>query len=301
MKILIGHAEKENTGVTVIIAPEGAVAGVDVRGGAPGTRETDLLRTGNTVEKIHAVALCGGSAYGLAAADGIMKYLSERNIGFKAGRHIVPIVPAAVIFDLDHPVSPAAATPPQRGIKVAYPDADLGYKACVNAKEDYFESGRLGAGKGATIGKFMGIPSHGGIGCATVKLGNIITTAIIVCNAAGDIYDMDTGKVISGAHDGQGNFIDQYKTVLGGAIPADKRGQNTTIGAIITNATLTKEQANKAAAYAHDGLAMSIRPVHTMMDGDTLFCLSREEVTADFNLILLTAAEAVRQAVIASV
>jgi len=289
MQILIGHSEKATTGVTVILAPEGAVAGVDVRGSAPGTRETDLLRPGNRVEKIHAVALCGGSAYGLAATDGVMKYLSERGIGVNVGKHIVPIVPAAVIFDIN-------------GDTLVYPDAETGYRACENAAPDNFISGKVGAGKGATVGKFMGLPQASGVGCATVRHGKIVTTAVIVNNAVGDVYDMDSGRVLAGARDAQGNLIDQYKTILAyGATATAAEGFNTVIGAVITNAVLTKEQANKAAAIAHDGLAMSVRPTHTMADGDTLFCLSRAEITADFNLVLLTAEEAVRLAIINSI
>jgi L-aminopeptidase/D-esterase-like protein len=260
-----------------------------VRGSAPGTRETDLLRTGNLVEKLHAVVLAGGSAFGLEAACGVMEYLSERNIGFRAGAHAVPIVPAAVIFDINTD-------------KLVYPDKKTGYEACLNAKEGNYISGRVGAGTGATVGKMAGVPSAGGVGCASVTIGNIVTTAVIVCNAAGDIYDAGDGRVISGARGADGGLIDAYNAALKLGSARMPAGTNTTVGAVITNAALTKEYANKLAAVAHDGLAMSIRPVHTMADGDTIFGLSTGEIAdADINLVLLSAVEAVRLAVLGSV
>lgn len=290
--IKIGHCNNDFTGVTVVICEDGATGGVDCRGGAPGTRETDLLSSQNTVDKINAVALCGGSAFGLAAADGVMRYLAERKVGFAAGNVKVPIVPGAVIFDIN-------------GDDIIYPDSEMGYTAAKNAAEDNQEQGSVGAGKGATVGKLLGpaFAAKGGVGLATVKTAHAEVQAIIVVNAFGHIFDSETGKVIAGAKMPDGSFVETDKFMLQNDILAfmKKFGANTTIGVVMTDAKLTKTQANKLASVAHNGLALSIKPVHTMLDGDTLFTMSTGKVEEEFNVLCVAAVEAVRKAVINAV
>lgn len=280
------------TGCTVVLCDHGAVAGVDVRGSAPGTRETDLLRPMNLVERVHAVLLTGGSAFGLAAADGVMRFLEERGIGFDAAVATVPIVPAAVIFDL------AVGDPAVR------PDAAMGYAACVAASGGEVEEGTTGAGTGATVGKLLGPLSamKGGVGTWAVRLpGGVIVGALVVVNAFGDVIDDRTGVILAGARDpATGRFLNTAAALL---TAADVPGfaANTTLGVVATNAALTKEQACKIAQVAHDGLARVISPVHTMYDGDAIFALSTGSAKA--NLISLGAAaeravaEAVKRAV----
>ncbi|MBR1747526.1 MAG: P1 family peptidase [Clostridia bacterium] len=283
--IEIGHAQDEYTGVTAILAKNGAVAGVDVRGGAPGTRETDLLKTEKTVEKINAVVLAGGSAYGLAASCGVMDYLKENKIGYAMGKKVVPIVSGAVIYDLNDK-------------EYHYPDQKMGYLACQNAdREPSF--GQVGAGKGATVGKLRGFKycCKSGIGAYTVKAaGGLVVTAIVVVNAFGDVVD-ETGKIIAGAK-GKDGFIDTEKTLVGGDLGKLLFGTNTTIGCVLTNAKIDKRGANKIASVAHYGLARSIRPVHTDYDGDTLFCMSTAKVPVlNFAILQSAAVLAVENAV----
>ena len=290
-KFLIGHETDldHGTGVTVILAKEGAIGGVSVRGAAPGTRETDLLRPMNTVQHVHAVVLAGGSAFGLDAASGVMKYLHEQKIGFQAGTHLVPIVTSAVIFDLNYK-------------DFAYPDAQMGYIAAKNARCDHTLQGHIGAGCGATIGKILG-PEHaakGGLGSATLQLKEgVIITAIVIVNAVGDIYN-HAGEFVAGVKHPKG--LSTVDLLLDGATNThDVLGQNTTIGCILTNAKLTKEAVNKLADIAHDGLALAIKPVHTTFDGDTMFALSSNEVEADFLTLQTACVQVVQQAIINAV
>jgi L-aminopeptidase/D-esterase-like protein len=285
--VLAGHYTdaQSQTGCTVVLLGSGAVAGVDVRGSAPGTRETDLLRPTNAVQQAHALLLSGGSAYGLAAADGVMCWLEEHGFGFDTGAVIVPIVPAAVLFDL------------AVGSALIRPDAAAGYQACQNASGNLAQ-GRVGAGTGAMIGKAAGMQraAHGGFGTASIVLpGGVIVSAGIAVNALGDIYDHTTGRKIAGMQGGS------VSDVLMSGRGLDFSAQNTTIGIVGTNAALTKEQANKLAAVGQDGIALCVRPAHTMFDGDTVFAFGTGEKTSDFNAILTAGAEAVARAVINAV
>ena len=289
--ILVGQAQNEQamTGVTVVLAgQEGATIGADVRGAAPGTRETDLCKPENTVDKAHAVVLSGGSAFGLASATGVMEYLEQQNIGVDMGVCHVPIVPAAVVFDL------------MVGDGHIRPDAAMGMEACKAASEEVVQ-GAVGAGTGATVGKMVPgvIPARGGVGTASMKLpGGVTVGAIVVVNACGDVYDPRDGKPIGFGRMPDGTPI-LCENLLYGAVPATDTpkiphttGQNTTIGVIATDAVLTKAQAKRLATCAHDGLARAIRPVHTQMDGDTIFGLATGRVDADVNQIQLGAAAA---------
>lgn len=260
--IRIGHADNGKTGVSVIISESGCVGGVCVRGGAPGTHETDLLHNDKMMQKINAVALCGGSAYGLGAIAGIMEYLCRKDIGYKVEDKVVPIIPGAVIYDLN-------------GKEYTYPDFDMGYAAAEASYEGNINSGFVGAGIGATVGKIRGIKNadRGGLGIATVKAEGLIVTAIMVVNALGDIYDHNN-QIIAGARDCKGNFLNTEKTILDGDYLRLIMGTNTTIGCILTDAKLTKTEANRLADIAHNGLARSIKPVHTQYDGDTIFCMA---------------------------
>jgi L-aminopeptidase/D-esterase-like protein len=293
--IEVGHAQDfhAKTGCTVVISREGAVGGVDVRGSAPGTRETDLMRPMNLVERVHAVVLCGGSAFGLAAASGVMRYLEEQGIGFDTGVAKVPIVAGAVIFDLGY------------GDWRVRPDERMGYEACLNASTGDVPQGSVGAGTGATVGKILGMEGcmKGGVGTSSIRLpGGIVVGAIVVVNALGDVVEPGTGRILAGARDPKtGKFINTWKFILEGNAIKDAEAGNTTIGVVATNAYLTKEQANKVAAMAHDGLALTIRPVHTMLDGDTLFALSTGEIECDVNVIGTAAAEAIARAVVNAV
>ncbi|HWR23629.1 MAG TPA: P1 family peptidase [Feifaniaceae bacterium] len=286
--ILLGHwtDEQAKTGCTAILCPKGAVAGVDVRGAAPGTRETDLLRGYNLVERVHAVMLSGGSAYGLDAASGAMQYLEERGIGLDVGVGVVPVVPAAVLFDL------------AVGSASVRPGRQEGYLACAAASREGALSGRIGAGTGATVGKSFGMEYSvpGGLGSSCMELpGGILVGALAAVNAVGDIYDHHTGKLLAAARkDGAMVPCMEHLNELAQILI----GTNTTLGVIATNAALTREEANKMAAIAHDGLALSVRPVHTMMDGDTIFALSTgEQRRFSFQSVLAAAAEAMALAV----
>lgn len=288
----VGHVtnEKARTGCTVILCESGAVAGVDVRGSAPGTRETDAIRPGGLVEKVHAVLLTGGSAFGLEAAGGVMQFLEERGVGFPAGPVRVPIVPSAVIFDL------GVGDPRVR------PDREMGYHACVNATNTKIEMGQVGAGTGATVGKGAGLqPSNGGIGsaCRVLKSG-LMVGAIVVVNAVGNVVDPTTGEIIAGAKDPEtGEFVNITERLS----DPEKKDQfqtpntNTTIGAVATNAALSPTEVTKVAQIAHDGLARTIHPVHTMFDGDTIFALSTGTHDAPVNTVGIVAAEVMAEAI----
>ncbi len=290
--IKVGNAtdEKARTGCTVILCESGAVAGVDVRGSAPGTRETDAIRPGGLVEKIHAVLLTGGSAFGLDAAGGVMQFLEECGVGFPAGSVRVPIVPSAVIFDL------GVGDPKVR------PDREMGYRACVNAISAQVPMGQVGAGTGATVGKGSGLqPSNGGVGsaCRVLKSG-LIVGAIVVVNAVGNIVDPTTGKIVAGAkHPETGEFVDIVERL---SEQGDKNlfqtpNTNTTIGVVGTNAALSPTEVTKVAQMAHDGLARTIRPVHTMSDGDTIFALSIGTHNTPVNTVGIIAVEVIAKAV----
>ncbi len=257
----IGHYDDEYTGVTVILSESGATGGVDCRGGAPGTRETDLLHNEKMMQKVNAIVLSGGSAYGLASTCGVMEYLRQKGVGYKSLGKIVPIVCGAVLYDLNQK-------------EYHYPTAEYGLKACENAsKTTVF--GNVGAGKGATVGKIRGIKNacKSGIGAATEKVLGVTVTAIVAVNAMGDIVD-DEGKIIAGAKGKNGEFIDTEKCLAEGDVLKLAFGTNTTIGCILTDAKLDKVDVNRLASISHNGLARAIRPVHTMYDGDTMFCLA---------------------------
>ncbi|MDD4797336.1 MAG: P1 family peptidase [Eubacteriales bacterium] len=291
--IRVGHAQNQaaRTGVTVVLCADGAVAGVDVRGAAPGTRETDLLKSENTVQQVHGVALCGGSAFGLAAADGVMRYLEEQGAGFDVGVAKVPIVPAAVLFDLG--VGDAAVRP----------DAAMGYAACQSAADTPVPQGRVGAGCGATVGKVLGprYAQNGGVGSAAMTVGSATVAALVAVNAVGDVVDYRTGDIVAGARAQDGSFIRIQNILATLGQNMAQNGQNTTIGVVATDAKLTKPQANRLATAAQDGIAWAIRPSHTPMDGDTLFALCTGQQSCDFSLLCAAAAEVVARAILNAV
>lgn len=288
--IRVGNAENQaaRTGVTVVLVRgEGATGGADVRGAAPGTRETDLLRPGNLVEKVNAVVLSGGSAFGLSAAGGVMQFLEKAGVGVDMGFVRVPIVPAAVLFDL------GVGDPNVR------PDEKMGLSACQKAQKGTGQ-GRVGAGCGATVGKLVPDAAHmnGGLGTASITLPCGVTIgALAAVNAVGDIYHPHTGKLVACGSMADGTRVEAAGLMFGTAagkasIRKLTPGQNTTIAVIATDAILTKEQANRLASVAHDGFARTIRPVHTQMDGDTVFALATGRVDADVNFVTLCAAAA---------
>lgn len=288
--IQVGHAADADarTGCTVIIYAEGATAGVDVRGAAPGTRETEAIRPGRLIQKAHAVLLTGGSAFGLAAAGGVVQYLEENDIGFPAGSVRVPIVPAAVIFDL------------HVGDASVRPDCQMGYQACVNASDAPVTMGAVGAGTGATVGKVPGVtPSAGGTGSACIFLENGLgVAALTVVNALGNVVDPGTGEIVAGGKV-DGSFVDITERLLDADIVY---GTNTTIGVVATNAMLSVAEATRVAEMAHDGMARAVRPSHTMFDGDTLFTLATGTHSGStVNSIGILAAEVVAEAIVTAV
>jgi L-aminopeptidase/D-esterase-like protein len=285
------------TGCTVVLCPpEGAVAGVDQRGGAPGTRETDLLRPMHLVQRVHAVLLAGGSAFGLDAASGVVRWLEKQGIGFDTRVARVPIVPAAILFDLDV------------GRADVRPDAAMGYAACEAASEGLVAEGSVGAGTGCSVGRVLGggRASKSGLGTASVDLGGgLVVGAIVAVNAFGDVLDPHTGEILAGARALRGEgFADTLATLKGmvgkTALRFAGRGQSV-IGVVATNARLTKEQANKMAQMAQDGLARAVRPAHTLFDGDTLFALATGQKRADVNLAGAYAAEVLAEAIVRAV
>ena len=293
--IKVGHADNKEaiTGCSVVLCEKGAVGGVDQRGGAPGTRETDLLRPMHMVEKVHAVMLGGGSAFGLDAAGGVMAYLEEHKIGINVGPAVVPIVPAAILFDLDI------------GDASVRPDAMMGRSACEAASDDAVEQGNVGAGTGATTGSIFGpgFQMKGGIGSASIDLGGgIIIGGLVAVNPFGDVIDPDTNEIIAGARKAPGgkelaDTLATLKTFIGKNI-MKMAGRNTVIGVVATNASLSKEQANKVAQMAHNGIARTIRPAHTLFDGDTIFALSTGNKKVDVNVVGAFASEVVGQAIL---
>lgn len=294
----VGHFTdpRRPTGCTVILADgDGAVAGVDVRGAAPGTRETDLLDPSNLVERVHAVLLSGGSAFGLDAATGVMRWLEEHGIGFPAGPARVPIVPAAILFDLGV------------GDPTVRPDAAAGYAACEAARAEAPAEGSVGAGAGATVGKLfgMGRAMKGGIGTASARLGKVTVGALVAVNAVGDVVDPGTGTVVAGARTEDGRRgPGAAELVLRGEAPAAlQAGMATTIGVVATDAMLSKAQARKLAQVGHDGLARTIEPSHTMWDGDTLFALAtgRSGLPGNMMALAVLAARVTASAVLRAV
>jgi L-aminopeptidase/D-esterase-like protein len=302
----VGHAQDETalTGVTVVLCEAGAVGGVDQRGGAPGTRQTDALTPMHLVDRVHAIVLSGGSAFGLDAASGVVRYLEERGVGFDVRVARVPIVPSAILFDL--------------GIGRAdiRPGADMGYAACLNASDGYPAEGNVGAGTGATVGKVLGIERamKSGLGCARIEINaSIIVIAICAVNAFGDIIDPSKGEIIAGARKSDraqpgaspeelfANTLDVMKSMAGQATMRFGRREDTVIGVVATNAALSKEGIGKVAQMAQDGLARTVRPAHTMLDGDTIFALSIGDEQADVNIVGAFAAEAFAQAVLRAV
>lgn len=288
--IKVGHATDATarTGCTVILCPEGATAGVDVRGAAPGTRETEALRPGRLVQKAHAVLLTGGSAFGLDAASGVVEYLEEQGIGFPAGPVRVPIVPTAVIFDL------------AVGDAKVRPNPEMGYQACLNATDEPVAMGAVGAGTGATVGKAPGVTSsQGGVGSACKHLDSgLIVAAIAVVNALGNVVHPETGEIVAGGKE-NGSFVDITERLLDANVVP---GTNTTIGVVTTNAALSPAEVTRVAEMAHDGMARAIRPSHTMFDGDTLFTLATGAHTgSSANTIGILAAEVVAEAIVNAV
>lgn len=292
----VGHVTDVDaiTGCTAILCPPNTVGGVDVRGGAPGTRETDLLDPMKSVSEVTAIMLSGGSAYGLATADGAMRWLSERGLGYKSRRAgiIVPIVPAAILFDL------------AIGQSDVRPDAAMGYAACEAAANEPVAEGSVGAGTGAVVCALRGLDyaSKGGIGSAAVDLGGgLIVAALVAVNAVGEILNED-GTILAGLRDDGDGFVpmlealrDVWTTPL--SAPLVDEHENTVIGVVATNAQLVKTQVNKVAQMAHDGLARAVRPAHTPFDGDTIFALASGEIPADVTVIGAYAAEMVAQAI----
>ena len=290
--VKVGHFtdSRRPTGCTVVLCEHGAVTGVDVRGSGPGTRETDLLDPINHVEQAHAILLSGGSAFGLDAATGVMRYLEERGIGYATPFARVPIVPAAILFDL------------RLGDSRIRPDAESGYQACLAAKSGPVAEGSVGAGTGATIGKMQpGLPMKGGIGTASLRAGNVVVAALVAVNCVGNVIDPKTGQTVAGARspDGKG-FVDVMDWARGG-IPAEST--NTTIGVIATNVPFNKTHLKKIAQMGHDGMARTINPVHTPWDGDTLFAMSTGAIQTlvDVGRIGSLAAEVVSMAILRAV
>jgi len=295
--IEVGHHTdpRRPTGCSVVIARQGAVAGVDVRGAAPGTRETDLLAPGNLVNEVHAVLLAGGSAFGLDAASGAVRWLEDNGVGLELGMARLPLVPAAVLFDLavgDARIRPAAAA---------------GHAACAAAGTQPPAEGNVGAGAGAVVGKMFGMEHamKGGIGSASVRVAGVTVGALVACNAVGDVVDPENGRPLAGARTPDGRALrDTRRALLAGEVPHPLlAGSNTTIGVIATDARLTKVQAQRLAVAGHDGLARSINPVHTMSDGDTLFTLATGRAAQHPGMMVLAtmAAEAVARATVRAV
>lgn len=287
--IRVGHAHNLDgpTGCTVILTPPNTVGGIDQRGGAPGTRETDLLRPMHHVQHVHGLLLTGGSAYGLNAATGVMQYLEEQQIGFNVRVGVVPIVPAAVIFDLD------------LGDPTIRPDAAMGYAACQSASDAPVTEGCVGAGAGVRVGAIAGIQNacKSGIGTAAVTLGGgVIVAALMVVNAAGDVIN-EQGQIIAGARTETG-FLNMMELLKANPILSAPPVSNTVIGVVATNAALTKEQTNKVAQMAHNGMAQAVHPAHTLYDGDTIFALATGAISnVNVSAVGAWAAEMTAQAI----
>lgn len=293
--VKVGHftETRRPTGCTVVLTEDGATCGVDVRGGAPGTRETALLDPVNTVAVVHGLLLSGGSAFGLDAATGVMRHLEERGVGFAVGAVRVPIVPAAILFDL------------AVGDAHIRPDAAAGYAASRSASNGQVAEGSVGAGTGATVGKLWGLARamKGGIGTASIRLpGGLVVGALVAVNAVGDIVDPADGRLVAGARSADGrNLRGSMRALIAGDVPATLLGSNTTIGVVATNASLTKAEATRVAQMAHDGLARTIQPVHTPWDGDTVFALATGGLAASELLVGALGAEVTARAILRAV
>ncbi len=294
--ILVGHFtdSRRPTGCTVVLVEKGAVAGVDVRGSAPGTRETDLLEPRNTVQKVHAVVLSGGSAFGLESATGVVQYLEEKGIGYPTASVPVPIVPAAILYDL------SVGDPSIR------PDRQAGYRACQNATTGPVEEGNVGAGAGATVGKLLGKKRamKGGLGSASLQVGPLTVAALVAVNASGDVIDPKNGRILAGARSQDGrSFANMAEILRKNPLSAmQKLGENTTLGVVATNTSFDKAALQKIAQMSHDGLARAIVPVHLPTDGDTIFSLSTGEVKGhDLGQVGALAADVISQAVVRAI
>lgn len=280
--IEVGHhtLEARPTGCTVVLSEGGATAAVDVRGASPGTRETALLDPVNSIQQVHAIVLSGGSAFGLAAADGVMRYLDEQGIGYRTRTAHVPIVPAAILYDLGV------------GDPAVRPTADCGYRAARAASDDAIEEGSIGAGAGATVGKLAG-PERamkGGIGTALIELPDgLQIAALMAVNAVGDVHDPLTGTLVAGVRSADGRRLAGAHALLREPAPDAPQGENTTIGVVATNARLDKAQLGVVARMAHDGLARAVRPAHTPVDGDTIFALSTGSLERPASLLRIGA------------
>ena len=293
--IRVGHAQdlKAATGCTVILSEEGATVGVEVRGGAPGTRETDLLNPVNLVQKVHAIMLAGGSSFGLDAAAGAMQYLEERNVGFDVQVTKVPIVCGAVLFDLTI------------GDYRIRPDKAMGYQACLNASSTECKQGNIGAGTGATVGKILGIgrAMKSGLGCYALEAEGLKVGALVAVNCLGDVVDPLSGKRLAGPlNEDMQTFADTEEIMINSYF--DKKNLfsgNTTIGVVATNATFTKAQATKVASMAQNGYARTMRPAHSMYDGDTIFAMSTGCFGVDLSVVGLLSARVMERAVIEAV
>jgi len=288
--IKVGHDQSTEgmTGCTVIIFEPGGTAGVDVRGSAPGTRETDLLKAEKLVDKVHAIVLAGGSAFGLDAASGVMKYLEERSVGFDVGVTKVPIVCSAVLFDLNI------------GDYRIRPDFHMGYEAASSASIHEKRQGNIGAGMGATVGKILGPDNamKSGIGSASINVGDLWVGAIVAVNSFGDVYDYESNKLLAGVINRDNKrLLNSYDIMKTQGKMAGFPMRNTTIGIIATNGKLSKPQANKVAQLGQNGLARSINPIHTMFDGDTVFAISTGEIDSDINLIGTLGSEVMSMAI----
>lgn len=293
--ILIGQAEDQNaaTGCTVLLCPEGATAGLDVRGGGPASRESELLKPVAAAERIHAVLLSGGSAFGLDAAAGVMRWLEEHGIGFDTGVAKVPLVCASCLYDLTV------------GSSTVRPDAAMGYAACKGAAHSNYQDGCLGAGAGASVGKYrgMGQAMKTGIGSYGVQLGELKVGAIVAVNALGDVFDWKTGRQVAGLLTPEHSAFlcteeEMYKSTQ---VVKNKFVGNTTIGAVVTNGRFTKTEMNKIAAMSQNGIVRTIRPVNTTADGDSLYALSVGSVEADLDVVGTLAAQVVAEAVLRAV
>ncbi|MFF0826693.1 P1 family peptidase [Brevibacillus sp. NPDC003359] len=292
--VLVGHAQNEETltGCSVIVLEKPSVCGVDVRGSAPGTRETDLLDPVNLVSVVHAICLSGGSAYGLDAATGVMQYLEEQGTGLDVGYGVVPIVPAAVLFDL------------AVGDFRVRPDLQMGYEAAQVSSREAVAQGNVGAGTGASVGKLNGFGNamKSGLGTASMTLPNgLVVGAIVAVNAVGHVVDPQSGTILAGPRDEQGTIRDSVDIMRQQAFSPIPPGTNTTIAIVASNARLSKAEANKVAQMAHDGLARTIRPIHTMYDGDTIFAVATGDVDTSVDLVGTLSADVLAEAVIQAV
>ena len=293
--IRIGHAQDEEaaTGCTVVICEKGATAGVDVRGGSPGTRETDALDPVNNRKEIHAVLLAGGSAFGLDAAGGVMRYLEERHVGRDVGVTCIPNVCGAILFDL------------KCGDYRIRPDAEMGYKACVNAGTVPLAEGSVGAGTGCTVGKILGqaFAMKGGIGTCAFRQGELLVGAVVAVNCVGDIYDRESGRIIAGVLRKGSSLPGNTEDIILSdyASMTDFFSGNTVIGCVVTNAKLDKAKANKLASVSQNGIARAVRPAHSIFDGDTVFTMCTGETEANLDAVGILSAYAVEQAILRAV